>query len=265
MRLRAVGLLIPLACLVCGEALAQPSGEALERSPEELDAAFTEDDAAREAALWSDVVIDRGRPDPISAMTNAADRIVVATVASQAYTDNEDGLPVTQTTFQVDRVLKGDSTPTRFTIVQDGGIPSDRPDEIVIVSHAFYFSVDQQELLFLSSDAGDSGDQAPSIEHRFRVFEDRVYDENGRGILIEEKVEGPGYRMGVSDSRHPAPRFRQIEIGPHTLTKQFGGDSGIRDFRLGSEQSRSERTSYQNSIGISDFGAVIQNSRRDES
>jgi hypothetical protein len=71
--------------------------------------------------------------------------------------------------------------------------------------------------------------------------------------------------MSVSQDRHPDPRFSHIQIGPHRLTKHFRGDHGVRDFRLGSEQPLTERTSYQSSIGISDFTAVIRSSKGDAS
>lgn len=263
MRFRTFRLLIPLACLTCSPVWAQPAGEALEPSPEAMDAAFSEADAAREAALWSDVIIDRSRPDPITAMTASADWVIRGTVTAQEFIDNEKSLPFTHTTLVVDELLKGQNVPSEITIVQQGGISPSNPENIVMVSHGHYFTVGEEELLFIEVNPEQTGHRRLVIEQRFRIYQGQVYDENGRGLIVAEKEGEPGLKLEVSRNRHPSPRFAHFYIGPHRLTKNFSSYEGPLDFRAGAVSEPEEMTSYQSSVSISDLSARIRGEERE--
>jgi hypothetical protein len=263
MRSRAIRLLIPLACLASSPTWAQSYGEALEASPEALDAAFSEADAAREAALWSDVIIDRSRPDPITAMTASADWVIRGTVTAQAFIDNEKNPPFTHTTIVVDELLKGQNVPSEITLVQQGGISPSNPENIVMVSHGHYFSVGEEELLFIDVNPEQTGHRRLVIEQRFRIYEGQVYDENGRGLIVKDREDGPGLTLEVSRNRHPSPRFAHFYIGPHRLTKNFSSYEGPLDFRAGAFPEPDEITSYQSSVSISDLSARILGEERE--
>lgn len=260
MSYRQLLLAIPAVFLLLDWASAQPVGEASEPSPEELDAAFTQADAAREAAAWSDVIIDRSRPDPLAAMTTAADLVFRGTVASQEFVYDENGLPFTQTTFSISEILKGSHPSPEITLLQEGGVAKDNPENIVMVSDAEYFSEGESELLFLSIDPDATPPQRVSIEQRFRIYNDQVYDQHGRGILLEPREEGKGYRLGLSTDRNPAPRFARIHIGPHTLTKNFGQKDDRPDSG-GETPDRRTVPGYNSSVDVAMFSAAIQDSR----
>lgn len=255
-------LAIPVLLFLCNEVGAQPAGEANEPSPEELDAAFTEEDAAREAAAWSDVVIDRSRPDPLTGMTASADLVIRGTVVSQDYVYDEKGRPFTHTTLAISEVLKGSHTAPEVTIVQEGGPAKDNPDNIVIVSDHQYFNEGENELLFLDINSGEAAPSRVAIEQRFRIFNGQVYDEHGRGVLLEAREEGKGYRLGLSRNRNPAPRFAQIHIGPHTLTKNFDSEDGAPDSGGGETKPERDVPGYRSSVNVSDFSAAIRDRNR---
>lgn len=257
-------LAIPVLLFLCNGAGAQPVGEANEPSPEELDAAFTEEDAAREAAAWSDVVIDRSRPDPLTAMTASADLVIRGTVVSQDYVYDEKGRPFTHTTLAISEVLKGSHTAPEVTIVQEGGPAKDNPENVVMVSDAHYFNKGEDELLFLETNPGEGLLRRVLIEQRFRIYNGKVYDENGRGVLLEANDSRESYRLAMSRNRNPAPRFSQIHIGPHTLTKKFGPQDGTPDSGGGEPQRESDMPGYRSSVNVSDFSAAIRDSKRGE-
>ncbi|MDZ7785303.1 MAG: hypothetical protein U5K56_20910 [Halioglobus sp.] len=251
-------LVIPAFLLLCNWAGAQPLGEVAEPSPEELDAAFTEEDAAREAAAWSDVVIDRSRPDPLERMTSSADLVFRGAVASQEVVYYENDLPYTHTTLSITEVLKGSHPGSQITLVHEGGPAKDNPENIVMVSDARHFDEGENELLFVDVNPGESAPRKVSVEHRFRIYNGKVYDEHGHGVLLEPGEEGKGYRLGLSRDRNPAPRFSQIHIGPHTLTKNFGKEDSAPDSGGGEPQARRVVPGYQSSVDITTFSAAIR-------
>lgn len=251
-------LAIPVFLFLGNGAGAQPAGEASEPSPEELDAAFTEEDAAREAAAWSDVIINRSRPDPLTAMTASADLVIRGKVVSQEYVYDERGLPFTHTTLKISEVLEGSYSAPEVTIVQEGGPAKDNPENIVMVSDAHYFNEGEDELLFLEINPGEAPLRRILIEQRFRIYNDQVYDENGRGVLLEANEEGKGYRLGLSRNRNPAPRFSQIHIGPHTLIKNFGEEDRAPDSGGGQAQPQRTVPGYQSSVNVTTFSAAIR-------
>lgn len=261
MNYRQLYLAVSALVLISGWAGAQPEpeGEAAEPSPEELDAAFTEEDAAREAAAWSDVVVDRGRPDPLEAMTASADLVFRGTVVSQEFVYDEKDLPWTHTTFAISETLKGSHSSPKITLIQEGGVSKHNPENIVIVSDAHYFNEGEAELLFLKLDPARSGPRRSAIEKRFRIHDGKVYDENGRGVLLDVGEDGETRRLGLSRDRNPAPRFRQVHIGPHTLTKNFGERHGVPDIGGESPRERRDIPGYQSSVDIATFAAAIRN------
>jgi len=263
MNYRPLRFAILLAGLACSWAFAQSEGEDLEPSPEELDAAFTEADAAREASLWRDAIIDHSQPDPIAAMTSSADWVVRGRVTAQEFIDNDKNLPFTHTTIAVDDRLKGPNVPAEITIVQQGGISPSNPENIVMVSHAHYFTVGEEELLFIDVNPEQTGHRRLVIEQRFRIYEGQVYDENGRGLLLKAGDQERAFRLEVSRDRHPSPRFVHFNVGPHRLTKNFSSYAGPLDFRTGATRELDEFTSYQNSLSISDFSARIRGEERE--
>lgn len=259
MTYRQLLLAVPAFFLLCNWAGAQPFGEASEPSPEELDAAFTEEDAAREAAAFSDVVIDRSNPDPLGRMTSEADLVFRGTVVSQEVVYDENDLPFTHTTFAISEVLEGSYSVPQITVVQEGGPVKNDPENIVMVSDAEYFTEGESEVLFLDLHPEQTRQERRiSIENRFRIYGGKVYDEHGRGLLLMPTEEGKGYRLGLSRDRNPAPRFSQIHIGPHTLTKNFEEKDSAPDSGGGEPQARRVVPGYQSSVDITTFSAAIR-------
>lgn len=257
-------LAFPVVLLCCSGAFAQPSGEAAEPTPEELDAAFTAEDAAREAAAFSDEILDRGPADPLAALTAAADLVVRGRVVSQSVQYNSDDIPFTHTTIAIDEVLAGESPGAELAIVQEGGPSRTDPELVYMVSETHYFSSGGEEVLFLGVEAGGSpGDRRIEVQERFRVHAGRVYTETGRGVILDSAAGGPGNSLRLSADRNPDPSFREIQIGPHTFTRQFGGggsqgddDSGTTAQRSGAPAAVSAR-SYRDSADVESFSAAI--------
>ena len=242
-----------LGCIcVWANAYAQPYGEDSEPSQEELDAAFSEAQAAREAALWSDRIIDRSQVDPLTRMVESADLIVRGVVRSKAFVYDDRGIPFTRMTMSVSEVIKGDSGTSQVEIVQEGGVSEDNPENIVMVSHTHYFEEGETELLFLKRSGRTAMGSGLEIDQRFRIFEGNVFDENGRAVIIEPGRQSGPSRLRLSQDRHPAPRFEQIKIGPHVLRKNFGRGDGPAD--SGGEHARVDSSvSYRDAAGVDAF------------
>lgn len=254
--------LLLLFSLHCGLAAAQPVGESGEPSPEERDAAFTPEDAAREAAAFSDVIIENGAVDALGAMTDAADLVFRGSVSSQSVVYDADAVPSTHTTFLIEEILKGSHPDGEITLVQQGGPARDHADKILLVSTSMLFNTGDEEVLFIDLDADNPNPrQRATVNHRYRVYEGRVYSEDGRGISIEPVGSGSGQRLVLSDDRHPSGYFRLVRIGGHTLTRHFGGDAGKSDSapRPQREGARVDPVgrSYTDSVDVASFSAAI--------
>ena len=228
-----------------------------ELSPEELDAAFTAEDAAREAAGWSDKIIERPAVDPLASMSAEADLVIRATVIAQevAYDDND--IPFTHTTFSVNEVLEGSYADSQITVVQEGGPLKEEPKNVLMLSHTHYFMPGQEELLFLELNPNSSYPYSQVvIKNRFGVVNGKVFNENGRGMIYTETAAAPGYKLSWSKDRNPNPRFSEFKIGSHEFSKQFTE----RDHRgeqpdqpVSRQQQVDTRPGYESGVDISTF------------
>jgi len=248
--------------LQCGLALGQPlpGAEATEATPEERDAAFTAEDAAREAAAWSDVIIDRAAPDPLASMSASSDIVIRGTVASQDVVYDGNNIPFTHTTLSISEVLQGSYSADEVTVIQEGGPSKTEPDNVIMVSDTHYFDVGNEELLFLKLDPDNAYEtQRVVVRQRFGILNGKVFDENGRGLIYTETQEAPGYRLSWSNNRNPHPRFREFHIGPHLFSKQFRDDEGGVDGDGGAppQGRRPVSPGYQAGMDVSALGAAL--------
>jgi hypothetical protein len=254
--------LVLLLCLHWNLATAQAVGEAAEPSPEELDAAFSSEDAAREAAAFSDTIIGQGALDPLQQMTDAADLIFRGNVSSQSFVYDAGGIPHTHTTFVIAEIIKGRYPNGEITLVQEGGPAQDQDDRILMVSSSVLFNPSDEELLFIHLDPDNPIEhERATVSQRYRIYEGKVYSEDGRGITVEPVEGGSGRRLVLSDDRHPAAYFRQIRIGDHTLTRNFGRDSEQRDSVPDPEQANAHVVSivrsYADGVDVETFSDAI--------
>lgn len=217
-------------------AAAGVAGEFLEPTPEELDDDPTQEDAARAAALWSDEIINRDTVDPLGDLVHAADLIIRGEVVSQSYSYDDTGVPFTHTTIAIIDVLSGDYAGAEFTVVQEGGPAQDDDKRAMLVSGSKNFNVGEEELLFLKFESRKTaassqthsriepvytGPEKVTVQQRFRIYEDKVYNEDGHGVIVEPVAGGEGHRLRLTRDRSPAPRFREIHVGRLTLGKKF--------------------------------------------
>lgn len=246
-------LLLPLISTLT---MAMPLGEAGEISAEALDAAFTEEDAAREAARWSDEDVKRGPPDPLGKMSTGADLVVLGTVTEQEVVYGAGGTPYIHTTLTISEVLEGEHAGGEITVVQEGGPLKDKPEHVLMLSHTHHFAPGQEELLFLELNA-----ESPHpwnrvvIKNRFGVLDNRLFNENGRGLIYTETEEAPGYTLSLSSDRNPHPRFSEFTVGSHEFSKQFRQRE--EDLGSGDQPGSTPRTKvspgYQAGIDINTF------------
>jgi hypothetical protein len=208
------------SALSVGSAIAEPFGEANELSPEERDAAFTAEDAARMAAGFSDEAVVQASINPFDAMTDAADFVFVGTVVDQTYSYNAAGIPSTHTIFVINEELKGNYPSTQLTLIQPGG-PSLSGDRGVIYSTTKYFRVGDEELLFINLDPDNAQEHnRVSVSSRFPIYEGKVYNEDGYGIVSTSSGD-----LTLSSDRNPSEHFSLIDMGTHTLTRNFVTDN----------------------------------------
>lgn len=245
--------------LLCNWAAAQPGGESTEPSPEQLDAAFTAEDAAREASAWSNVVIDRSNPDALGKMAAATDLVFRGAVKSQKVVYDSNDLPFTHTTFTILEVLKGAYPAQEITLIYEGGVSRDNPENVVIVSDARYFNVGEEEFLFVELDPENPvPSRRVTVDHRFQIYEGQVYNEDGHGLLLLPDADKQGYRLQWSRDRNPAPRFGKIHIGSHALTKVFSDEKSYPDSG-GEEPALARRSTpgYDSSVNVETFTTVL--------
>jgi hypothetical protein len=227
-----------------------------ELSPEELDAAFTAADAAREAAGWSDKIIERRAVDPLATMSASADLVIRGTVTAQEVAYDANDVPFTHTTLGVSEVLEGSYADSQITIVQEGGPLKHKPENVLMLSHTHYFTPGQEELLFLELNPDSPYPYSQVvIKHRFGVVNGKVFNENGKGMIYTETEEAPGYKLSWSRDRNPDPRFTEFKIGSHEFSKQFRerdqeGDSPEQPV---SRQRVEVRPGYESGVDVSTF------------
>ncbi len=216
-----------IACLTPGiAALAQASGEASEPTPEQVDAAFTPADAAREAARWSKTIRPRDERSALESLSEEADLIFHGTVHAQEVQYRGNDIPFTYTTFAISDLVKGEADGGFFTLVQEGGPDRYDPEKVLLVSTSEYFATGEEELLFI---AFDQPTGTHMVQERFRILEGLTYNANGRGVVIQQA--GPGARPGLrlTRGRSADERFRTVPLGTTALYKQFGDDTGNPD------------------------------------
>lgn len=259
-RLRLALVLVSLP--ISSWLLAQPLDESAEPTPEELDAASTAADAAREAAAFSDEIIEREPADALRSMTRAADLVVRGKVTSQVVDYDEDDIPFTHTTIAVSEVIEGEQPSSDYlTIVQEGGPSRTDPELVYMVSDTNYFNEGDEDVLFLSLDPDSPfPQQRVEIRKRFRIHAGKVYTQTGRGLILDSPAAGGVDRLRVSADRNPDPVFRQIKIGSHTFTRHFGGHGNLGDStadELPATQSRRAPPSFNDSVDAETFTAAI--------
>lgn len=233
-------------------------GEAGEPTLEELDAAFSPADAAREAAGWSEVIPERVESS-VDALAASSDLVVRGTVTDQSYTYDEEGIPFTHTTISISEVIKGGLTGSEITLVQEGGPDRDNPERVRMVSSAQYFAPGEESVLFLDEEEGARGAAGGfDVRRRFRVFQGHLYTQSGRGVILQPPGDRGAQRLGLSRNRHPADVFREVHVGGHTLTRQYGGRDGVPDSQSGVAGSSAAAPGYEASADVASFTAAIR-------
>jgi hypothetical protein len=213
--------IIILLVLYWNMAVAQESAE---MTNEERDAAWTAEDAAREAAqrIPAAAAADAGPVDVLGKLTGEADVIFRGIVQFQSVVYDAGGIPFTQTTFAVTDKLKGDISGDQFfTLVQEGGAGQSEGAPVMMSSNSRHFYVGEEELLLLGAEAGNG---VREVQIRFRIYGGQVYDEDGRGVFVKANSDGNGHILGLSSDRNPAALFSEIYVGSQTLYKNFGDD-----------------------------------------
>jgi len=117
--------------------------------------------------------------------------------------------------------------------VQEGGPSRDDPRRAMMVSSSQHFNIGEEEVLFLGSgnaraassraqiDPDYSGPEKVNVQQRFRVYQGKLYDDDGHGVIVEQVARGGGHRLRLTHSRNPARRFGEIHVGKMVLKKHF--------------------------------------------
>ena len=229
--------------------------ESAEMTNEERDAAWTAEDAAREAAqrVPATVTADAGPVDVLGQLTGEADVIFRGTVHYQSVVYDADGVPFTQTSFAVTDKLKGDIGGDQFTLVQEGGPGRNDGDPSLMTSNSRNFDVGEEELLMLGAEAGNG---VRYVQIRLRIYGGQVYDEDGRGVFVKPVSGGNGHILELSADRNPAPRFREIHVGSHTLYKNFD-DNRVKYPDMAADGEIFSRPVGPSYTGSSNVGTLI--------
>lgn len=210
-------------CLTAGIAgFALASGEASELTPEQVDAAFTPEDAAREAAIWSTTVRPRDERTALERLREDSDLIFHGMVHSQTVSYRGNDIPFTHTTFEVIDLVKGEAEGGFFTLEQEGGPDRVDPQKVLLVSTSEYFATGEEEVLFV---AFDEATGTHMVRERFRIVEGLTYNANGRGVLVEQATPGSRAGLRLTRGRSADKRFRTVPLGTTALYKQFGDDT----------------------------------------
>lgn len=229
---RIKAILFLVLSLHCCAVFSQLVGEEHEPTPEYLDATFDKDDVRRVAAGFSDAAPNDNATSVLGGMTEAADLVVRGQVLSQEYDYDERGVPSTHTTFLISEKLKGEGTKNQLTLVQRGGPAQNDPDKIMMTSHAHYFNVGEEEVLFLETDpVTTSPFLRVAVMARYRIFQDRVYSEDGHGVVVVPLQNGKDFGLKQSEVRNPDPSFKNIYIGTQRFEKKVGPKGSRFDTR----------------------------------
>jgi hypothetical protein len=224
-------------------------GEEYEVSPEELDRRFSESDHQSMLTKFSSEISLEKNESLADRMAADADLVIIGTIIAQSYTYDDLNVPSAHTSVLILNKLKGDYSLSEITLIQQGG-PSKDGDRGYMVSGTHHFSLGDEELLFLKIEADDTF----SINSRYRIYEEQLYDKDGFGLLINS--EGTSVRL--SKNRHPGTSFAEIDMGTHVLTKEFSTD--IEDDSVSDStgqgnivNSHSQQDDYINAIHIDNF------------
>lgn len=255
-------LRVLIGLVICG-ASAQAGNEQFELSPEQRDAAFSAQDAAREAQAWSTQALERNTSDALSQLAADADLIFRGRVESQSFEYDSAGTPFTRTEFVLADVVKGERSAAQFTLLQEGGPSQSGDGRVLLVSNSRHFAVGEEELLFVELHPAEfRADRRAAVQHRFRIYQERLYTEDGQGVILSQAHERGQRRLELSADRHPAPRFSRIQIGEHTLTKRFQPEKPARRAAaLASGEHKKPRRSYRDSVDVATFARALQPGR----
>lgn len=255
--LNAIALII--SCLATTVSFGQAASEANEPTPEDLDAAFTSEDAAREATRWSKVIIPPDRRTALERMTEEADLIFHGTVQSQQVIYGGNDIPFTHTTFAITDLIKGEADGGFFTLVQEGGPDKLIPHKVLLVSTSQYFSVSEEELLFIGFDQATDTD---TVQQRFRVLQGNMYNENGRGVIVEQHSADSRAGLRLTRGRDPDKRFRTVPLGSGALYKQFGDNRTDTDDGPGGPLRAVSAGASSLGSSVGDFISAVSQARR---
>lgn len=251
-----------IACLALGIAgHAQASGEASEPTPEQIDAAFTPEDAAREAARRSKTIRPRDERTALERMSDEADLIFHGTVHSQEVHYRGNDIPFTHTKFAISDLVKGEADNGFFTLVQEGGPDKDNPQKVLLVSTSEYFATGEEEVLFV---AFDEATGTHMVRERFRILEGLTYNANGRGVVVERGTPGAKAGLRLTRGRNADERFRTVPMGSTALYKRFGDDIENPDGDPGGAAAARATAPVQDGLGssVGDILSALQATRR---
>ncbi|MDX1735581.1 MAG: hypothetical protein R3228_14505 [Halioglobus sp.] len=256
-------VVIFIACLApCIAGFAQASGEASELTPEQVDAAFTAEDAAREAARWSDTIRPRDERTALERLGEEADLIFHGTVHSQQVHYRGNNIPFTHTTFAISELVKGEADGGFFTLVQEGGPDRYDAQKVLLVSTSEYFATGEEEVLFVAFDAATG---IHMVRERFRILDGLTYNANGRGVVVEQGPPGSRAGLRLTRGRSADARFRTVPFGTTALYKQFGDDTENPDGVPGAAATSARRAAQaQGNLGssVGDILSALQGAGR---
>lgn len=225
-------------------------GEEYEVSPEDLDKKFTKKDYDIMMSKFSDKIITTQEKSLSDKMSEGAQLVLIGEIINQSYTYDSSDVPTTHTTIKISSVLKGNNPSDEIVLTQKGG-PRKDGDGGFIYSDTHFFSVGDEELLFLGIEPGDK----LAIKSGYRVFQGQLYDEDGYGLIINAN------NIRLSKNRHPDESFSQINMGDHVLTKGFSSDDEQQDIILDEDgnnldphiETYIEEDDYLKAININSF------------
>ena len=247
--------------LHCSVAMTQLPAEEYEPTPEYIDANFGEEGAARLAAGFSDMIPAGSATSSLAGMTDAADLVVRGLVLAQEYHYDVHGVPSTHTTFLLSEKLKGDHPNTEVTLVQAGGPAQNNADKIMMSSHSHYFNVGEEDVLFLETDLENTSPfRRVTVMSRYRILEEKLYSDDGRGVILVPLQSGDDYRIAHGKSRHIDSRFSTIEIGTQRFNKA-SGQVGLKDAQLRRADvgKKSVEDAAQEALEVDEFVDRVKN------
>lgn len=126
----------------------------------------------------------------IGQMASEANLVFQGTVVNIDYRQSQaegeqEALPHTFVTFEVDEVLYGKAPRGRFTLRLFGGSSDD--GTIIMMGGAPHFDLGDEDIIFV---AGNGTSECPLIgcdNGRFRLFDNHVYNEYGQAIIEDDK------------------------------------------------------------------------------